>query len=68
MSKVTRLYDNVPLLWDQYVFSAATVPSDGVAHRQSPRPRPRVQTRLVPARHGDSSGVRGAAWLWPATA
>lgn len=21
-------------------------------------------TRLVPARHGDSSGVRGAAWLW----
>ena len=25
----------------------------------------RVQTRLVPPRHGDSSGVRGAAWLWP---
>jgi fructokinase len=25
-----------------------------------------VITRLVPARHGDSSGVRGAAWLWPA--
>ncbi|WP_293373954.1 ROK family protein [Nevskia sp.] len=25
----------------------------------------RVATRLVPARHGDSSGVRGAAWLWP---
>jgi len=24
-----------------------------------------VDTRLVPARHGDSSGVRGAAWLWP---
>ena len=23
----------------------------------------RVATRLVPARHGDSSGVRGAAWL-----
>ena len=23
-----------------------------------------VVTRLVPARHGDSSGVRGAAWLW----
>lgn len=23
-----------------------------------------VTTRLVPARHGDSSGVRGAAWLW----
>jgi len=25
-----------------------------------------VATRLVPAQHGDSSGVRGAAWLWPA--
>jgi fructokinase len=21
--------------------------------------------RIVPARWGDSSGVRGAAWLWP---
>jgi fructokinase len=26
----------------------------------------RVDTRVVPPRHGDSSGVRGAAWLWPA--
>jgi fructokinase len=25
----------------------------------------RVDTRLLPAAHGDSSGVRGAAWLWP---
>lgn len=25
-----------------------------------------VNTRLLRARHGDSSGVRGAAWLWPA--
>jgi fructokinase len=25
----------------------------------------RVDTALRPARHGDSSGVRGAAWLWP---
>ncbi len=24
-----------------------------------------VATRLVPPRFGDSSGVRGAAWLWP---
>ncbi len=24
-----------------------------------------IATRLVPPRHGDSSGVRGAAWLWP---
>ena len=24
-----------------------------------------VNTRLLAARHGDSSGVRGAAWLWP---
>lgn len=26
----------------------------------------RIDTRLVTARHGASSGVRGAAWLWPA--
>ena len=25
-----------------------------------------IATRLVRNRHGDSSGVRGAAWLWPA--
>lgn len=25
----------------------------------------RVDTRLVAPKHGDSSGVRGAAWLWP---
>jgi fructokinase len=25
----------------------------------------RVATRLLPPRHGDASGVRGAAWLWP---
>lgn len=24
-----------------------------------------VTTKLVPPKHGDSSGVRGAAWLWP---
>jgi fructokinase len=27
---------------------------------------PQVNTRLSPARHGAASGVRGAAWLWPA--
>ncbi len=26
-----------------------------------------IRTRLVRNRHGDSSGVRGAAWLWKAT-
>ena len=31
----------------------------------SPHP---VRTRLLRARHGDSSGVRGAAWLWAADA
>jgi fructokinase len=25
-----------------------------------------IETTVVPARHGDSSGVRGAAWLWGA--
>jgi fructokinase len=48
MSNITRLYDNVPNHWGEYVFSD------------------RVDTRLVPPKHGDSSGVRGAAWLWEA--
>ncbi len=26
-----------------------------------------VETEIVRHKHGDSSGVRGAAWLWPAT-
>ena len=51
LSNMARLYENVPRLWGAHVFSA------GVA--DTPR------TRLVRAHHGDSSGVRGAAWLWP---
>ena len=47
VSNIDRLYDRVPEIWGQYVFSD------------------RVDTRLVKAMHGDSSGVRGAAWLWP---
>lgn len=42
----------------------------GALYEQVPRLLPRyvfsdrVNTRLLPAQHGDSSGVRGAAWLW----
>ena len=46
LSNMGCLYDNVPKLWGEFVFS------DHVA------------TRLLQNRHGDSSGVRGAAWLW----
>ncbi len=28
----------------------------------------RVDTQILPPKHGDSSGVRGAAWLWPLAA
>ena len=41
-----------------------TVPTLWTAHVFSDS----VSTRLAPAKHGDSSGVRGAAWLWPADA
>jgi fructokinase len=40
-------------------------------YREVPRLLPRhvfsdtVSTPIVKAKHGDSSGVRGAAWLWP---
>ncbi|MEQ1439493.1 ROK family protein [Fontimonas sp. SYSU GA230001] len=47
LSKIERLYRNVPQRWGSWVFSDS------------------VDTRLVPALHGDASGVRGAAWLWP---
>ncbi len=47
LSKIGRLYQNVPALWGRWVFSD------------------RVDTLLLPPVHGDSSGVRGAAWLWP---
>lgn len=52
LSLLGRLYDNVPQLWAAHVFSAG---SDA-----PPR------TALRHSLHGDSSGVRGAAWLWPA--
>ncbi len=47
LSAIERLYDSVPRLWQEFVFSD------------------RVDTPLRPPVHGDSSGVRGAAWLWP---
>ncbi len=46
MSNIQSLYETVPKLWGEWVFSD------------------RVDTQLLPPRHGDSSGVRGAAWLW----
>ena len=46
MSNAKRLYENVPALWAEWVFSDI------------------VATELKPARHGDPSGVRGAARLW----
>lgn len=49
LSKMTQLYARVPELWKRYVFSEPE----------------HIVTRLLPPRHGDSSGVRGAAWLWP---
>jgi fructokinase len=59
MSNIERLYANVPRLWAEFVFAAG--------ESRVPNPESRVQTRLVRARHGDASGVRGAAWLWPAS-
>jgi len=50
VSRIASLYTQVPALWSRWVFSGG--------HRDI------VRTRLVPSRHGDASGVRGAAWLW----
>jgi len=60
MSNIDRLYDRVPALWAEYVFNAGQSRA-----RDSRDGRARdVRTRLVRARHGAASGVRGAAWLW----
>jgi fructokinase len=49
LSQLPGLAERVPALWSRWVFGAsATEP---------------VRTRLVKSRHGDASGVRGAAWL-----
>jgi fructokinase len=53
MSNTARFYENVPRLWAPHVFSAGA--------QGEP-----LRTRLLRAKHGDSSGVRGAAWLWEA--
>jgi fructokinase len=47
VSKITRLYANVPHLLPRWVFGGE------------------AETPIRPARHGDTSGFRGAAWLWP---
>jgi fructokinase len=48
LSNICNLYEELPKVWAQYVFSDT------------------VHTQLAKAVYGDSSGVRGAAWLWPA--
>ena len=54
LSQLERLTVNVPKLWGQHVFCGAEA-----AAAKGP-----VRTQLVRSLHGDSSGVRGAAWLW----
>lgn len=50
LSKLARLYQNLPVLLSQYTFGGP------------------VETPILQAVHGDASGVRGAAWLWPVLA
>jgi fructokinase len=47
LSNMQHLYDDVPKVMKQHVFSDF------------------VETPVVRNKHGDSSGVRGAAWMWP---
>lgn len=47
LSKLPRLYRNLPACCAPHVFSDT------------------FSTPILAPRHGDSSGVRGAAWLWP---
>ena len=49
LSKLDRIYKNVPPLIAQHLFGGGE-----------------LATPVLKAVHGDASGVRGAAWLWPA--
>ena len=49
LSRMAATYTAVPALWGPWVFAGGQ--------------REPVRTRLLPAAHGDASGVRGAAWL-----
>ncbi len=49
LSKLDRLYANVPPLVARHLFGGGA-----------------LATPVLKAKHGDASGVRGAAWLWPA--
>lgn len=46
LSNVSRLYQEVPAIWDQWIFCDEP-----------------AKTQLLAPKYGDSSGVRGAAWL-----
>jgi fructokinase len=48
LSKLDRLYVNLPPLIEEHLFGGGML------------------TPVRRAKHGDASGVRGAAWLWPA--
>jgi fructokinase len=48
LSKVDRIYANVPPIVERYLFGGG-----------------QLATPVLKAKHGDASGVRGAAWLWP---
>ena len=47
LSKLDRIYANVPPLIAQHLFGGGE-----------------LATPVLKAKHGDASGVRGAAWLW----
>ena len=49
LSRLAGTYTAVPALWGQWVVSGGL--------------KEPVRTQLLPALHGDSSGVRGAAWV-----
>jgi fructokinase len=49
LSRMAHLYREVPAQWSEWVLSGGLVDP--------------VRTRLLPAAHGDASGVRGAAWV-----
>ncbi len=50
LSHIASSYDRLPALVEPLLFAGGL--------------REPLRTRILPSQHGDSSGVRGAAWLW----
>ena len=79
LSHIASSYDRLPALIEPWLFAGGVTERPQAAAKNAPPSPPEgvsqpgsgaaltrepLRTRILPSQHGDSSGVRGAAWLW----